>query len=119
MPQLIKFNCMNIWSNRRFIRPGSRLSNPEIRGGAGDSQEFGQKAKRSFSQGVQENTQGFFALGGVRMALITKHKIITTRMALIALLPPHKSVLDRVSLLTILTSDHMPSLLSTERSMEA
>ena len=62
--------------------------------------------------------EGFFDLDGVGMALITKHKIITTGTTLIALLPAHKSVLDRVSMLTIFTSNHMPSLLSTALSMQ-
>ena len=52
------------------------------------------------------------------MALVTNHKIVTTSTALLTLLPAHKSVLNRMSMLTIFTSNHMLSLLSTALSME-
>src|SRR4029453_9409671 len=103
MPHLITFNFPNIWSHCRFIRTRSSLSNPVIRGRARDAQQVGQKATRGFPQGVEDQLPGFFDLGGVGMALITKHKIITTGTTLIALLPAYKSVLDRVRMLTIFT----------------
>jgi hypothetical protein len=115
MPQRSTFHRVNIWGNRWRIELRSRWSPPGIGCGPCYSAQCSSQATRGFAKRVPNARSGFLALGGVRVPIVTQHKIIPTGLALLALLAADTSIVTGVRMATRFTSHQMPSPLPETR----
>jgi hypothetical protein len=106
MPHLIKFHFPNGSWNLRLIKPICLALQPFLHGGWRHAKELRNKPVRGFPQRVQDHRKGPFHRGLRFHAVISNHKVIAARLALIALLVSDAPIFDGLGSVTVLAMCH-------------